>query len=179
VPPYVIFPDTTLMEMSYYYPQTLESLNDIYGVGSAKQKKYGDDFLSVIKAYSDEHDIEERNREIKKKKKKKSSSKKHEQIGIDYNEGKSLEHLAEEHGVKMPTILKHLKTFLEEGNDLRQDGILKACDLSQRKVDEVMESMKKVGPELLKPVYEDLNKSVGYSELRMMQLYYLAGNNNS
>jgi len=179
VPPYVIFPDTTLMEMSYYYPQTLESLNDIYGVGSAKQKKYGDDFLSVIKAYSDEHDIEERNREIKKKKKKKSSSKKHEQIGIDYNEGKSLEHLAEEHGVKMPTILKHLKTFLEEGNDLRQDGILKACDLSQRKVDEVMESMKKVGPELLKPVYEDLDKSVGYSELRMMQLYYLAGNSNS
>jgi len=36
--------------------------------------------------------------------------------------------------------------------------------------------MKKVGPELLKPVYEELGKSVGYSELRMMQLYYLAKN---
>ena len=178
VPPYVIFPDTTLMEMAYYYPQDEESLNDIYGVGSAKLKKYGSDFLNEIKTYCEENDIEERKREIKKKKKKKSSSKKHEQIGIDYNEGKSLEHLAEEHGVKLPTILKHLKTFLEEGNDLRQDGILEATGLSQRKVDEVMKSMKKVGPELLKPVYEDLNKSVGYSELRMMQLYFLAENGN-
>jgi ATP-dependent DNA helicase RecQ len=178
VPPYVIFPDTTLMEMSYYYPQSEESLGNIYGVGSAKLKKYGQDFLSLITSYCEENDVEEREREIKKKKKKKSSSKKHEQIGIDYNEGKSLDHLAEEHGVKMPTILKHLKTFLEEGNELRQDGILEACDLSQRKVDEVMESMDKKGPEILKLVYEDLDKSVGYSELRMMQLYYLAKNGN-
>ncbi|NBC25344.1 MAG: DNA helicase RecQ, partial [Bacteroidetes bacterium] len=129
-----------------------------------------------IKAYCEEHGIEEREREIKKKKKKKSSSKKHTLIGDDYNSGKSLDHLAEEHGVKLPTILKHLKTYLEEGNDLRLDGILQASGLSQRKVDEVNDAMKKVGPELLKPVYEELGKSVGYSELRMMQLYYLAKN---
>lgn len=176
VAPYVIFPDTTLMEMAFFYPQSEESLVGIYGVGGAKQKKYGDDFLQIIKEYCEENGIEERKREISKKKRKKSSSKKHEQIGMDYNDGKSLEHLAEEHGVKMPTILKHLKTYLEEGNELRQDGILEACELSQRKVDEVMKSMEKVGPELLKPVYEDLGKSVGYSELRMMQLYYMAEN---
>ncbi|CAN5376535.1 DNA helicase RecQ [soil metagenome] len=178
VPPYVIFPDTTLMEMSFYFPQSPETLGSIYGVGESKQKKYGPEFLSAIKAYCEENDIEEREREIRKKKKKKSSSKKHHQIGRDYNNGKSLDHLAEEHGVKMPTILKHLKTYLEEGNDLRQDGILKASGLSQRKVDEVIQSMDKVGPELLKPVYENLDKSVGYSELRMMQLYYLAKNGN-
>ena len=178
VPPYVIFPDTTLMEMAYYFPQNDESLTGIYGVGDAKMKKYGDDFLTIVKEYCEENDIEEREREIKKKKKKKTSSKKHEQIGIDFNNGKSLDHLAEEHGVKMPTILKHLKTFLDEGNDLDAEGILKSCDLSQRKIDEVMESMDKVGPELLKPVYEDLNKSVGYSELRMMQLYHMAKNDS-
>jgi ATP-dependent DNA helicase RecQ len=36
--------------------------------------------------------------------------------------------------------------------------------------------MKKVGPEMLKPVYEDLNKSVGYNELRVLQLAYMAKN---
>jgi len=176
VPPYVIFPDTTLMEMSFYFPQSPETFGGIYGVGDSKQKKYGDEFLSAIKSYCEENDIEERERAIKKKKKKKLSGKKHEKVGDDYNNGKSLDHLAEEHGVKMPTILKHLKTYLDEGNDLRQDGILEASSLSQRKVDEVMESMDKVGPELLKPVYEDLDKSVGYGELRMMQLYYMAKN---
>lgn len=176
VAPYVIFPDTTLMEMAYYFPQSSETLTGIYGVGDAKQKKYGQDFLKVIKEYCDENNIDEREREIKKKTKKRSSSKKHVQIGDDYNDGKSLDHLAEEHGVKMPTILKHLKTYFEEGNKLRQDGILEAAGLSQRKVDEVNKAMDKVGPELLKPVYEELDKSVGYSELRMMQLYYMAKN---
>lgn len=176
VPPYVIFPDTTLMEMSFYFPQTPQTLNSIYGVGDSKQKKYGGEFLSAIKVYCQENTIEERHREIRKKKKKKSTSKKHQQIGSDYNNGKSLDHLAEEHGVKMPTILKHLKTYLEEGNELRQDGILEATGLSKRKVDEVIQSMDKVGPELLKPVYENLDKSVGYGELRMMQLYYMAKN---
>lgn len=178
VAPYMIFPDTTLMEMAFYYPQSEESLEGIYGVGSAKLRKYGKEFLEILIRYTSESDIEERKREIKKKTRKKSSSKKFKRIGIDFNEGKSIDHLAEEHGVKTPTILKHLKTFLEEGNDLRQEGIIEACDLSQRKVDEVIESMDKVGPDLLKPVYEDLNKSVGYSELRMLQLYYMANNGN-
>ena len=36
--------------------------------------------------------------------------------------------------------------------------------------------MKKVGPEMLKPVYEDLNKEVDYNELRILQLAYMAEN---
>jgi len=39
-----------------------------------------------------------------------------------------------------------------------------------------MKSMKKKGAGMLKPVYEDLDKSVDYNELRVMQLYYLANN---
>ncbi len=176
VAPYVIFPDTTLMEMSFYFPQSMESLGGVYGVGDAKLKKYGKNFLNIITEYCGKNDIDERAREIKKKARKKKSSNKHEQIGEDFNDGKSLNHLAEEHGVKMPTILKHLKTYLEEGNDLRPEGILEASELSQRIVDEVMKSMKKVGPELLKPVYEDLDKTVPYSDLRLLQLYYMAKN---
>jgi len=37
VPPYVIFPDRTLIEMSHYYPQRLESLRKISGVGQIKR----------------------------------------------------------------------------------------------------------------------------------------------
>ncbi|HEX6982086.1 MAG TPA: DNA helicase RecQ [Balneolaceae bacterium] len=177
IPPYTIFPDTTLMEMSFYFPQSQENLLSIYGVGSAKQKKYGKDFLKIIKAYTEENGIEEQQRSLqKKKKKKKSSGKKYEQVSEAFNNGQSIEHLAEEHGVKQVTILKHLKTYLEEGHDLRTEGIAAASSLSNRKRDEVMKSMKKVGPDILKPVYEDLDKSIGYDELRVMQLYYLALN---
>lgn len=177
IPPYTIFPDTTLMEMSFYFPQSQDSLLAVYGVGSAKQKKYGKDFLKIIKSYCEENDVEKRQRSLqKKKKKKKSSGKKYVQVAEAFNDGQSVEHLAEEHGVKQVTILKHLKTYHEKGNELRTEGIASASSLSTRKRDEVLESMKKVGPEILKPVYEDLDKSIGYDELRVMQLYYMALN---
>jgi len=70
----------------------------------------------------------------------------------------------------------NLKKYLDDGNPLDPAGVLEASELSQRKKDEVFESMKKVGPEILKLVYEDLNKSVDYSELRILQLAYLAEN---
>ncbi len=174
IPPYVIFPDTTLMEMSYYYPRSSESLMQIYGVGSAKESKYGKKFLSIIRAYMDEKGIEEKSQEIGKKKIRQSSKKKHHRVGEEYNAGKSIEHLAEQNGVKIATILSNLKKYLDEGYELSPEGILEASSLSQRKRDEVMKSMKKHGADILKPIYEDLDKTVDYSELRVLQLYFLS-----
>ncbi len=176
IPPYTIFPDTTLMEMSYYYPQDEDSMLHIYGVGSAKQKKYGDTFMHIIREYCQENNIEERSQSLRKRAQKSSGSAKHVHISEAFNEGQSIAHLAEEHGVKEVTILKHLKSYLDEGHALRTEGLVEASSLSARVRDNVLASMKKVGPELLKPVYEDLGKSVGYDELRIMQLYYLAEN---
>ncbi|HMB99088.1 MAG TPA: DNA helicase RecQ [Balneolaceae bacterium] len=176
IPPYAIFPDTTLMEMSYYYPHSEESLAQLYGVGSVKLKRYGGEFLPLIKTYCSDNNLKERKKGISKRIKKTSSNKKHHRIGRDFNEGKSIEHLAEEHGVKVSTILTHLKKYLDEGNELETGGILEVSSLSDRKINEVMKSMKKKGAGMLKPVYEDLDKSVDYNELRVMQLYYLASN---
>jgi len=176
IPPYIIFPDATLMEMAYYFPQNEEKLIGIYGVGSLKLKKYGSDFLKVIRSFTEENEVKERSKFLKKKVEKSTSKKKHELIGEEYDSGKSIKHLAEQFGVKEVTILMNLKKYLDDGNSLDPEGVLEASELSQRKKDEVFESMEKVGPEILKLVYEDLNKSVDYSELRILQLAYLAEN---
>jgi ATP-dependent DNA helicase RecQ len=164
------------MEMAYYFPQNEEKLIGIYGVGSLKLKKYGSDFLKVIQSFTEENDVKERSKFLKKKVEKTTSKKKHELIGEEYDSGKSIKHLAEQFGVKEVTILMNLKKYLDDGNPLDPEGVLDASELSQRKKDEVFESMKKVGPEILKLVYEDLNKSVDYGELRILQLAYLAEN---
>ena len=51
VPPYVIFSDKTLVEMSSYFPQSRDSLLNINGVGKVKNERYGNDFLTIIKDY--------------------------------------------------------------------------------------------------------------------------------
>jgi len=48
VPPYVIFHDSTLLEILNHKPQTLEAMGQISGVGQAKLAKYGDEFLRVV-----------------------------------------------------------------------------------------------------------------------------------
>ncbi len=52
VPPYVIFHDSTLLEILNRRPATLDELAQVGGVGQAKLARYGDDFLQVIKAAS-------------------------------------------------------------------------------------------------------------------------------
>ena len=48
LPAYVIFPDKTLLEMAKYKPKNLDDLEKIYGVGKAKLKKFGEDFINLI-----------------------------------------------------------------------------------------------------------------------------------
>ncbi|MBN1105396.1 MAG: DNA helicase RecQ [Deltaproteobacteria bacterium] len=59
VPPYVIFPDRTLMEMATFFPQSESGLMDIHGVGAAKQKTYGPLFLDMIRDYCKPREIVE------------------------------------------------------------------------------------------------------------------------
>jgi len=58
VPPFVIFQDPSLEDMALKYPITIEELYNIHGVGEGKAKRYGKDFVSLIKRYVDENEVE-------------------------------------------------------------------------------------------------------------------------
>src|SRR5690606_2995647 len=58
LPPYVIFQDPSLEEMATIYPTTKEELAQVNGVGMGKVNKFGQPFLSLIKKYVDENDID-------------------------------------------------------------------------------------------------------------------------
>jgi len=57
LPPFVIFQDPSLEDMSIQYPITEEELTQITGVGTGKAKKYGEPFLYLIKQYVEENEI--------------------------------------------------------------------------------------------------------------------------
>ena len=58
VPGYVIFQDPSLEQMATMYPITTEELQQIQGVGAGKAKRYGKEFLDLIKQYCEENGIE-------------------------------------------------------------------------------------------------------------------------
>ncbi|MFD1064168.1 DNA helicase RecQ [Winogradskyella litorisediminis] len=57
VPPFVIFQDPSLEDMALKYPVTIDELSNVHGVGESKAKKYGSDFVALIKEYVEENDI--------------------------------------------------------------------------------------------------------------------------
>jgi len=57
VPPFIIFQDPSLEAMATSYPITMEELQNIPGVGAGKAKRYGEEFLKVIKEHVKENEI--------------------------------------------------------------------------------------------------------------------------
>ena len=57
VPPFVIFQDPSLEDMSLKYPISIKELSNVHGVGEGKAKKYGKDFVALIASYVEENNI--------------------------------------------------------------------------------------------------------------------------
>jgi ATP-dependent DNA helicase RecQ len=57
VPPYTVFQENSLTEMSFKYPISFDELKNINGVGEGKAAKYGKQFLKLIESYVEENDI--------------------------------------------------------------------------------------------------------------------------
>ena len=57
LPPFVIFQDPSLEDMAVQYPITIEEMQNITGVGVGKARKFGEEFIKLIKAYVEEKEI--------------------------------------------------------------------------------------------------------------------------
>lgn len=58
LPPYVIFEDRSLEDMTIQYPINMDEMRQIIGVGVSKAQKYGDPFIQVIKKHVEDNEIE-------------------------------------------------------------------------------------------------------------------------
>jgi ATP-dependent DNA helicase RecQ len=189
VPPYVIFSDRALIEMAAYYPQSVASLLKISGVGQVKLRQFGETFLEVIGEYCRKHGLQEIPRPDTSRQKEASGSPvlpgKAESIDGElpertrlvaeaFNQGQTVITLMERHRVTMGTILEHLTRYALAGNPLRNGEDLQllssvAPELKQA----VFTAFQELGSEYLKPVYDKLNGTVKYDDLKILRLLYL------
>jgi ATP-dependent DNA helicase RecQ len=173
VPPYIIFSDRTLVEMSAYYPQSRASLLEISGIGQVKLEKFGDIFLEVIKPYCQQHNLSE----IASKTARKieyAIGTRTRLIGEAYNKGASLAHLIEQYQVKVATIIDHLTKYAVAGNKLqnREDFLPLTASLEDQQA--ALAAFEELGAEYLKPVFDKLGERVSYEDLRCLRLLYFA-----
>ena len=173
VPPYVIFSDKTLVEMSAYYPQSLESILKMSGVGQAKLRRYGEVFLSQIKAYTAKKGLQEK--EKKTYREKSDANRRYMIVGEMYNAGESLQSLSERYQVQTSTIVNHLAKFAAAGNPLKNgEGLQSLTSLSPQEQEKTLAAFDELGTDFLKPVFEHLNGKIDYEALKIMRLIALS-----
>jgi len=166
VPPYVIFHDTTLKEMTVCYPGNLTDLRRISGVGERKLKKYGEAFLKEIVDYCSQHDIKskpvaQKYSEFSIKQPKSHTS----QITLElYKHRLTIQEIAVKRGLTLSTIISHLEKLILDGEDISLDSIV-SPEKQQRIKQVFMES----DTELLTPVKEKLGDDYSYEEIRLVR----------
>jgi ATP-dependent DNA helicase RecQ len=172
IPPYVIFSDKTLVEMAAHYPQSLTSLLSISGVGQVKSRQYGDVFLDVIKTYCEKHELKEKQKEIVREKS--DSGRRYVMVSEAYNSGETIQGLTERYGVTASTILEHLARYLAAGNKLRNDNDLQSLtSATPEQQQAAFVAFDELSPTFLKPVYDQLNGTLTYDDLKILRMCYL------
>ncbi|MCB9110053.1 MAG: DNA helicase RecQ [Anaerolineales bacterium] len=175
IPPYVIFPDRTLMEMAAYFPQSQESLLKISGVGQVKARQYGEAFLEVIREFSASHEINEKPRESHRDKS--DSGRRYVLVGELYNGGETVQSLMARYQVTTQTILDHLARFAMAGNTLRKGSDLEGLtSVSGEQTQAVFAVFDEIGTAMLKPVFDKMDGMLSYDDLKVLRLLYLSAN---
>lgn len=172
VPPYVIFSDRTLTEMAAYFPQSSESLLTISGVGQVKAQQYGAPFLEVIREFAEKHKLHEKPKG--KQQEKSEVGQRTLLIGELYNGGETVQSLMAKYQVTSQTILDHLTRFVVAGNTLQHVTDLEAMtSASEAQKQAVFAAFDEVGTAMLKPVFDKLNGTMNYDDLKVLRLIYM------
>lgn len=119
IPPFVIFQDPSIEDMAIQYPITLEELQNIVGVGAGKAKRYGKEFIELIKAYVDEKEITRAQDMVVKSVVNKSGLKVFIIQSIDRKV--PLEDIAEAKNIDMGTLLNEIEAIVNSGTKINLD----------------------------------------------------------
>ncbi len=172
VPPYVIFSDATLLELSSYLPNSKEELNQISGFGAFKIEKYGELFLPTIINYCIVHQLSSKIIEKKPKKKrepKKTNNNTSETFAITfelYKAGNTFEEIAKIRNLSINTIQNHLVNFVAAGK-IEADELM---DMS--KIEPIIEIAKTQTIPSLKAIKDELGEGFSYFEIHIAIAYH-------
>ncbi len=166
IPPYTIFPDSTLQVMARQRPQTLDELLSISGVGSHKLNRYGERFVQAIHQFCQEQGLPFTTTGVEQL----SGNGDHSlsetllQTLTLYRQGFSLEAMANQRGLRTTTIVNHLTQLIEMNYLTELTPFVSPEDYRV-----IVQALETVGDQALKPIYEYLSEAYSYETIKLVR----------
>ena len=171
VPPYVIFQDPSLEAMATTYPITLEELQNIPGVGSGKAKRYGKEFVELIKRHVEENEIERpedlRVRTVANKSKLKVW------IVQSIDRKVALDDIAVSKGLEFPELLDEIEAIVYSGTRINIDYFLNEV-MDEDHIEDIYEYFKDSETDDLEEAIEELGGDYTEEEIRLVRIKFIS-----
>ena len=177
IPPFIVFADISLKEMSTYYPTNVENMLKITGVGASKLEKYGQIFIDTVSKYVYENNIKiPQGNEVTNLKTSSTHSSDKNKIPKEdtkvvtcnlYNSGKTIDEICNIRGLTKQTIENHLLKCYEADFDVDLEK-----NVQTQFKDDILNAINLIGIEKLKPLKEALPSQVTYFDINYYVIQY-------
>lgn len=171
LPPYVIFQDPSLEAMATTYPVNIEELAGIAGVGAGKARRYGKEFVEVIRRHVEENDIDRPEdlvvRSLANKSKVKISIIHAIDRKIDLNE------IADSKGMEFDELLDEIESIVNSGTKININYYIDEM-LDEDQQDEIFDWFKQSESGMLEEAYQELGSDYSEEEIRLMRIKFIS-----
>lgn len=169
--PWIIFSDPSLEDMSILYPITLEELKNCQGVGEGKARKFGKEFVDIIRTYVEENDIIRPDDFVVKSAPNKSANKVYIIQSIDRR--MSLEDIASARGLDMEELMTEIEAIVSTGTKLNLNYYIRQ-NLDEEVVDEIVGYFRDdARSDSLADAINDLGADYEEMEIRLVRIKFL------
>ena len=169
--PWIIFGDPALDDMSILYPITIEELRNCQGVGEGKARKFGKEFVDLIRKYVEENDIDRPEDFVVKSAPTKSANKVYIIQSIDRQ--MSLEDIAQARGLDMNELLTEIEAIVSTGTRLNLDYYIRQ-EVDEDVVEEIYDYFKtEASSDSLDNALKDLGGDYEEMEIRLVRIKFL------
>jgi len=172
LPPFVIFQDPSLEEMCIHYPVSIDELKQIQGVGAGKALKFGTQFVSLIKKYVEENEIDRPVDLIIKSTANKSALKVSIIQNIDRKIG--LDDIASAKGITYEEILKEVESIVNSGTRLNLNYFIDEV-LDEDRQNEIFDYFKEADSDSIEAALDELGKDdYSFEEIKLMRIKFMS-----
>ena len=171
VPPFVIFQDPSLDDMTLKYPITIQELANVHGVGDGKAKKYGKEFVEFIANYVEENDVIRPDDLVVKSTGVNSGLK----LFIIQNTDKKipLHDIAKSKGLEMEELIKLIEQIIYSGTKINIDYTIDDL-LDEDQQEEIHDYFMEAKSDKIQDALDEFDGDYDEEELRLMRIKFIS-----